>query len=167
MSGGILSRLRRRRQPAAEEPIVRVPEVVPVPEPVPEPEPEPVAAAPEPELEPEPEPEPVAAAPPPAPEPAPAASRQLPSFRPVAPSAPSEVIAEPLSVTLSEAIELVQGAGGDVIELRFLRRELDRRKQEGSEPPDLWPRIETAVGGRLRRVGKLVEGQELALLRDN
>jgi hypothetical protein len=147
MSGGILSRLRRRREPETEEPIVREPEVAP------DTESEPVVPA-------------AAAAEPVAAEQAarPAASRRLPSFRPVEPSV--SAAAEPLSVTLSEAIELVQGAGGDVIELRFLRRELDRRTQEGSEPPDLWPRIETAVGGRLRRVGKLAEGQPLELQRD-
>jgi hypothetical protein len=109
---------------------------------------------------------PAAAAP--AERPAPAAARPLPSFRPVA--APGDFRAEaeasPLTLTLSEAIQLVHDSGGDAMELRFLRRELQRRGREGSEPPDLWPRIEQAVTGRLRRVGRLAEGQQLTLLRD-
>jgi hypothetical protein len=98
-------------------------------------------------------------------------ARPLPSFRP-APAAPASSLdvepeaASPLSLTLSEAIEIVHESGGDAMELRFLRRELQRRRGEGSEAPELWARIEQAAAGRLRRVGRLVEGQALALQRD-
>jgi hypothetical protein len=98
-------------------------------------------------------------------------ARPLPSFRP-APAAPASSLdvepeaASPLSLTLSEAIEIVHESGGDAMELRFLRRELQRRRREGSEPPELWARVEQAAAGRLRRVGRLVEGQALALQRD-
>jgi hypothetical protein len=98
-------------------------------------------------------------------------ARPLPSFRPP-PAVPASSLdvepeaASPLSLTLSEAIEIVHESGGDAMELRFLRRELQRRRGEGSEPPELWTRIEQAAAGRLRRVGRLVEGQALALQRD-
>ena len=130
-----------------------------------------VAPAPEPpaEIRPPAEIPPVAAAeerPVPAPSPPPA--RPLPPFRPgvAVEERPTETEASPLTLTLSEAIQLVHDSGGDAMELRFLRRELQRRGREGSEPPDLWPRVEQAVTGRLRRVGRLAEGQPLTLLRD-
>jgi hypothetical protein len=91
----------------------------------------------------------------------------LPSFRPV--QVGQTAVAEPLSelsLTLSEAIDLVHESGGDAMELRFLRRELQRRGGEGAEPPELWARTEQAVAGRLRRVGRLAEGQPLVLRRD-
>ena len=179
MSGGIISRLRRWLAPAVEEPSgPRDTEAGRQPAHAAAPPPPPAVDAP-------PQRAPIEPSGPPAPaveapsdpsaeperaqalavgRPAPDSQRSLPSFRPVAASEPA---AEgPLSVTLSEAIALVQGAGGDVIELRFLRRELDRRTQEGSVPAELWPRIEKAVVGRLRRVGKLAEGQSLVLRRD-
>jgi hypothetical protein len=100
------------------------------------------------------------------------AARPLPSFRPVpgGRSAVAEPEAEPLpelSLTLSEAIDLVHEAGGDTMELRFLRRELQRKGGDGNERPELWGRIEQAVTGRLRRAGRLAEGQPLALRRDS
>jgi hypothetical protein len=100
-----------------------------------------------------------------------APARPLPSFRP-APADPASPVdiepeaASPLSLTLSEAIEIVHERGGDAMELRFLRRELQRRRGEGGEAPELWARIEQAAAGRLRRVGRLVEGQALVLQRD-
>ena len=98
----------------------------------------------------------------------PAPARPLPPFRPSTETQEllTETEAPPLTLTLSEAIQLVHDSGGDAMELRFLRRELQRRGREGSEPPDLWPRVEQAVTGRLRRVGRLAEGQPLTLLRD-
>jgi hypothetical protein len=102
-----------------------------------------------------------------------APARPLPSFRPSTAGraavteleAGSEPPAE-LSLTLDEAIELVHDSGGDAMELRFLRRELQRRAGEGGEPAELWSRIEQAATGRLRRVGQLAEGQALTLRRD-
>jgi hypothetical protein len=117
-----------------------------------------------------PAPEPPAEIPPiaAAEDPIPVPARPLPPFRPSTET--EELLAEteapPLTLTLSEAIQLVHDSGGDAMELRFLRRELQRRGREGSEPPDLWPRVEQAVTGRLRRVGRLAEGQPLTLLRD-
>jgi hypothetical protein len=100
--------------------------------------------------------------------PVPAPARPLPPFRPSTETEAllAETVAPPLTLTLSEAIQLVHDSGGDAMELRFLRRELQRRGREGSESPDLWPRVEQAVTGRLRRVGRLAEGQPLTLLRD-
>jgi hypothetical protein len=105
---------------------------------------------------------------PPAEEKAPSV-RRLPSFHPVTAAhegASDEAAGGPLSLSLTEAITLVRNHGGDTIELGFLQKELDRRVREGSEPDDLWPRIEQAVSGRLRRAGKLAEGQSLVLERD-
>jgi hypothetical protein len=99
------------------------------------------------------------------------AARPLPSFRPVpggqtAVAAPEAEPLPELSLTLSEAIDLVHEAGGDAMELRFLRRELQRKGGDGNEPPELWGRIEQAVTGRLRRTGRLADGQPLTLRRD-
>jgi hypothetical protein len=103
-------------------------------------------------------------------------ARRLPPYRPhrspaasapaVSAPAAATAVAEPLRLTLSEAIALVQEGGGDAIELHFLRRELERRSREGHEPEDLWPRIEHKVSTRLQRVGRLAEGQTLTLERD-
>ena len=49
-----------------------------------------------------------------------------------------------------------RNGGGDPIELEFLRRELKRRDRDGNAPEELWPRIEPAVSGRLRRVAEAV-----------
>jgi len=153
MRRGLLARLGLRSMPVLESPTANGDEALPAPEPA----------------EAAPEPEPAAA--PVAPSTGGlggAPARPLPSFRPVGAKAEAEEAAppQPLSLTLSEAIELVHEAGGDAMELRFLRRELQRRGGEGAEPPDLWARTEKAVAGRLRRVGRLAEGQALELSRD-
>jgi hypothetical protein len=159
MSRGLLARLRFWSSPPDEGPVasgeeeeVAVAEVSPLPEP----EPPPAAVA----------------APAAAEGPGRAPARPLPPFRPVSSTDESAAVgpeaepSPPLSITLSEAIELVHEAGGDAMELRFLRRELQRRGGEGSEPPELWSRTEKAVAGRLRRVGRLADGQVLELTRD-
>jgi hypothetical protein len=173
MSDGVFARLSRWFSPSRERSNAALPE--------PSGDAVPPAAAEvlsPPEAEPAPQAESDRAQTPPIPGREAAAARPLPAYRPnttpeqearraAAARAPEPSPSAPLSLTLSEAITLVQDRGGDAIELHFLRRELARRSKEGTEPTDLWPRIENLVGGRLRRVGCLSEGQTLTLERDS
>jgi len=99
------------------------------------------------------------------------AARPIPSHHAERPAQTSRALAsatEPaamVNLTLLDAIGLVRSEGGDAIELEFIRRELERGSRDEAAAEELWQRAERAVSGRLRRLGRLPEGQTLTLRR--
>ena len=87
-----------------------------------------------------------------------------PAAAPVAPTATASDTGEgELALPAADAIELLRGAGKDVIEPQFLLREYRRRAEQGESADDVRERLETLLAGRLQRIGALGEAQRLRL----